>query len=161
MTTRVLFVCMGNICRSPTAEVVFRDIARREFPQLKLEVDSAGTHAYHVGEPPDPRSIDAARRRGYDLTPLRARRVNPSDFDRFDHLFAMDADNHSRLLEIAPAARATRAVRFLEFASNDDRRDVPDPYYGDREAFEFVLDLLEQASRAVLVQLSGRVQRRV
>ncbi len=86
MTTQILFVCMGNICRSQTAEVVFRDIATREFPQLKLEVDSAGTHASHVGEPPDPRSIDAARRRGYDLTPLRARRVNPSDFERFDLL---------------------------------------------------------------------------
>ncbi len=152
---------MGNICRSPTAEVVFREIARREFPQLDLEVDSAGTHAYHVGEPPDPRSIDAAKRRGYDLTPLRARRVEPADFDRFDLLFAMDTDNHSRLLEIAPAARAARAVRFLEFASHPDRRDVPDPYYGDREAFELVLDLLEQASRAALLQLSGSVQPRV
>lgn len=152
---------MGNICRSPTAEVVFREIARREFPQLDLEVDSAGTHAYHIGEPPDPRSIDAAKRRGYDLTPLRARRVEPADFDRFDLLFAMDADNHSRLLEIAPAARAARAVRFLEFASHPDRRDVPDPYYGDREAFELVLDLLEQASRAALLQLSGSVQPRV
>lgn len=152
---------MGNICRSPTAEVVFREIARREFPQLDLEVDSAGTHAYHIGEPPDPRSIDAAKRRGYDLTPLRARRVEPADFDRFDLLFAMDADNHSRLLEIAPAARAARAVRFLEFASHPDRRDVPDPYYGDREAFELVLDLLEQTSRAALLQLSGSVQPRV
>lgn len=161
MTRRVLFVCMGNICRSPTAEVVFREIARREFPQLDLEVDSAGTHAYHIGEPPDPRSIDAAKRRGYDLTPLRARRVEPADFDRFDLLFAMDADNHSRLLEIAPAARAARAVRFLEFASHPDRRDVPDPYYGDREAFELVLDLLEQTSRAALLQLSGSVQPRV
>lgn len=152
---------MGDICRSPTAEVVFREIARREFPQLDLEVDSAGTHAYHVGEPPDPRSIDAAKRRGYDLTPLRARRVEPADFDRFDLLFAMDTDNHSRLLEIAPAARAARAVCFLEFASHPDRRDVPDPYYGDREAFELVLDLLEQASRAALLQLSGGVQPRV
>jgi protein-tyrosine phosphatase len=87
--------------------------------------------------------------------------VEPADFDRFDLLFAMDADNHSRLLEIAPAARAARAVRFLEFASHPDRRDVPDPYYGDREAFELVLDLLEQASRAALLQLSGGVQPRV
>jgi len=161
MTTRVLFICMGNICRSPTAEIVFREIARREFPQLQLEVDSAGTHSYHVGEPPDPRSIDAAKRRGYDLTPLRARQVTPADFDRFDFLFAMDADNHSRLLAMAPAASAARAVRFLEFASYPYERDVPDPYYGDRAAFERVLDLLEQASRAALMQLSGKVQPRV
>ncbi len=161
MTRRILFVCMGNICRSPSAEVVFRDIANREFPQLKLEVDSAGTHAYHVGEPPDPRSIDAARRRGYDLTPLRARKVSREDFDRFDLLFAMDADNHARLIEMAPVARTSRAVRFLEFASHPDRLDVPDPYYEDRVAFELVLDLLEQASRAALAKLDGAAQPRV
>jgi protein-tyrosine phosphatase len=152
---------MGNICRSPTAEVVFRDIARREYPQLMLEVDSAGTHAYHVGDAPDLRSIDAARRRGYDLTPLRARKVSREDFDRFDLLFAMDADNHSRLLEMAPVARLARAVRFLEFASHPDRLDVPDPYYGDHDAFERVLDLLEQASRVALAKLDGAAQPRV
>jgi len=158
---RVLFVCMGNICRSPTAEVVFRELARREFPHLTVEVDSAGTHGYHLGEPPDPRSIEAARRRGYDLTPLRARRVMREDFERFDWLFAMDADNHSRLLEIAPAAKTDRARLFLEFASHPDRLDVPDPYYGGPEGFERVLDLLEDASRVALARLGGGAQPRV
>ena len=161
MTTRILFVCMGNICRSPTAEVVFREIARRDFPAISLEVDSAGTHGYHIGDPPDPRSIDAARRRGYDLRSLRARKVLREDFDRFDMLFAMDADNHARLLEIAPVSRASRAIRFLEFAAYPDRLDVPDPYYGDAEAFEEVLDLLEAASRSAVARLSGLAQPRV
>lgn len=156
MTRRVLFVCMGNICRSPTAEAVFREIARREFSAIALEIDSAGTHGYHVGDPPDPRSIEAGRRRGYDLSALRARRVTRDDFYRFDFLLAMDDDNYARLLEIAPPTEVHRAQLFLELAAHPHRRDVPDPYYGGVEGFEEVLDLIELASRRLLERLSRR-----
>ena len=99
---KILFVCLGNICRSPTAEVVFRDVAAREAPDLKVEVDSAGTAAYHVGKAPDPRTREAALRRGYDLAPLRARVVEPPDFERFDLILAMDRENLSVLQRRAP-----------------------------------------------------------
>ena len=152
--SRILFVCMGNICRSPSAEVVLRELARREFPQLQLSVDSAGTHGYHIGEPPDPRSIAAGRARGYDVAPLRARKVDREDFHRFDWLLAMDESNLTRLQELAPADSAQRARLFLEFAGESVRRDVPDPYYGEAADFELVLDLLENASRRLLRQLT-------
>ena len=148
--TRILFVCMGNICRSPSAEAVLRELARRDFPHLQIEVDSAGTHDYHVGEPPDPRSIAAGRKRGYDLAPLRARQVTSDDFARFDWLLAMDAANLSRVRQLAPAGEMERAQLFLEFASETSRIDVPDPYYGKPADFEIVLDLLEVASRRLL-----------
>lgn len=147
---RILFVCMGNICRSPSAEAVLRELARRECPQLQLTIDSAGTHAYHVGEPPDPRSITAGRNRGYDLAPLRARQVTSEDFARFDWVLAMDAANLSRLQQLAPAGSTERARLFLEFAGETSRIDVPDPYYGNTADFELVLDLLERASRRLL-----------
>lgn len=153
--TRILFVCMGNICRSPSAEAVLRELARREFPQLQLKVDSAGTHGYHVGEPPDPRSIAAGRARGYDLAPLRARKVESEDFRRFDWLLAMDEANLARLHDLAPAGSVGRAQLFLEFAGESERRDVPDPYYGEAADFELVLDLLESASRRLLRQLAA------
>jgi protein-tyrosine phosphatase len=151
---RILFVCMGNICRSPSAEAVLRELARRDFPQLQLEVDSAGTHDYHVGEPPDPRSIAAGRKRGYDLAPLRARQVTSEDFARFDWLLAMDAANLSRLRQLAPTGELERARLFLEFAGEASRIDVPDPYYGDTADFELVLDLLEVASQRLLHRLT-------
>ncbi|MEN9527657.1 MAG: phosphotyrosine protein phosphatase [Pseudomonadota bacterium] len=155
--TRILLVCMGNICRSPSAEAVLRELARREFPQLQLTIDSAGTHDYHVGEPPDPRSIAAGRKRGYDLAPLRARQVTSGDFARFDWLLAMDPSNLSRLRELAPADEAERAQLFLEFAGERSRVDVPDPYYGTAADFERVLDLLENASRRLLLRLTESV----
>lgn len=151
---RILFVCMGNICRSPSAEAVLRELARRDFPQLQLEVDSAGTHDYHVGEPPDARSIAAGRKRGYDLAPLRARQVTSEDFARFDWLLAMDAANLSRLRQLAPTGELERARLFLEFAGETSRIDVPDPYYGDTADFELVLDLLEVASQRLLHRLT-------
>lgn len=155
--THILFVCTGNICRSPSAEVVLRELARREFPQLQLTIDSAGTHDYHLGEPPDPRSIAAGRTRGYDLVPLRARQVTSGDFERFDWLLAMDRSNLSRLRELAPANRAERARLFLEFAGEHSRVDVPDPYYGMAADFERVLDLLENASRRLLRRLTESI----
>src|ERR1700752_472910 len=114
--TRVLFVCLGNICRSPTAEAVLRAVAAREAPELDLEVDSAGTAGYHVGEPPDPRTRQAAARRGYDLGALRARVVEPADFERFDLILAMDRENLGALRRRAPASARERLRLFLEFA---------------------------------------------
>src|SRR5690348_12186991 len=116
MRMRILFVCLGNICRSPSAEAVLREIAAREAPELGIEVDSAGTAGYHIGEPPDHRSQEAARRRGYDMTPLRARIVEPEDFERFDLILAMDENNLATLRRRAPVAVRERVRLFLEFA---------------------------------------------
>ena len=147
---KILFVCLGNICRSPTAEVVFREIVAREAPELGVEADSAGTAGYHIGEPPDPRTRDAALRRGYDLSSLRARIVEANDFERFDLILAMDSENLSVLRRRAPRD-ATRRVRlFLEFAPELGVADVPDPYYGGPNGFEEVLDLVEAAARGLL-----------
>ena len=146
----VLFVCMGNICRSPTAEGVFRAFVAREAPSWSVRIDSAGTHAYHVGEPPDRRSSAAAARRGYDLSRLRARQVVREDFHRFDLLLAMDDDNLEILRALAPQGYADRARLLLDFAPHRAERHVPDPYYGGPQGFEHVLDLLEEAARGVL-----------
>lgn len=156
MTRRVLFVCLGNICRSPTAEAVFREILRREAPGLAIEVDSAGTHAYHAGSAPDERAIAAAARRGFDLAPLRARVVTMADFERFDLVLAMDEQNYRQLRRIAPEPRRDRVRLFLEFAPHLQRRDVPDPYYGGATGFEEVLDLVEEAARGLLTALGAR-----
>lgn len=153
---RILFVCMGNICRSPTAEAVFREVLRAEGEGLEAHFDSAGTHGYHIGEPPDPRSIAAARRRGYRMEDLRARQVEAVDFERFDLLLAMDEDNLAFLQRIAPAGHRERARLLLEFAPAAGRRDVPDPYYGGHSGFEEVLDLVEEAARGLVDELRRR-----
>jgi protein-tyrosine phosphatase len=150
---RVLFVCLGNICRSPTAEAVFRAVAAREAPELRIEIDSAGTAGYHIGDPPDRRSQEAARRRGYDMSDLRARTVVPEDFERFDFILAMDRENLSTLRRSAPPAARERIRLFLEFVPEADTAEVPDPYYGGANGFEQVLDLVEAASRALLAHL--------
>ncbi len=147
---RILFVCLGNICRSPTAEAVFRQVAAQEAPDLQIQVDSAGTAAYHVGQAPDPRTRAAALRRGYDLSALRARVVGPSDFERFDLILAMDSENLSDLRRLAPQTARARVRLFLEFAPDLGTTDVPDPYYGGSNGFEEVLDLVEAASRGLL-----------
>jgi protein-tyrosine phosphatase len=154
--TRVLFVCLGNICRSPTAEAVVRELARRQAGGLDLEVDSAGTHGYHAGDAPDERAIAAARRRGIDMSGLRARVVEKSDFERFDLVLAMDQAVHERLARIAPREHAARLRLFLEFAPQLGRRDVPDPYYGGATGFEEVLDLVEEGARGLLESLAAR-----
>jgi protein-tyrosine phosphatase len=147
---RILFVCLGNICRSPTAEVVFREVAAREAPDLRLHVASAGTGGYHVGQAPDPRTRAAALRRGYDLAPLRARMIEESDFERFDLILAMDRENLSHLKDRAPRAAHARLHLFMEFAPELGVSEVPDPYYGGSNGFEEVLDLVEAASRGLL-----------
>jgi len=151
----ILFVCSGNICRSPTAEGVFRALAMREAPWLRGTIDSAGMHDFHAGEPPDPRTIAAARRRGYDLSVLRARRIEPDDFDRFDLLLAMDDGHRDGLLALAPPDRQERLRLLLDYADGAGHREVPDPYYGGPEAFEQVLDLAEHAARGLLSALAA------
>jgi protein-tyrosine phosphatase len=153
---RILFVCLGNICRSPTAEVVFRQIAAREAPELALEIDSAGTAAYHVGAPPDTRTRQAALRRGYDMSALRARVVEPQDFRRFDLILAMDRQNLDALQQRAPAVARDRIRLFLEFAPDADATEVPDPYYGGANGFEEVLDLVEAAAWGLLEHVRER-----
>jgi len=153
--TSVLFVCLGNICRSPTAEGVLRAIAARESSALKLQVDSAGTADYHVGEPPDRRTVAAARRRGYDLAGLRARQVRREDFARFDYVLAMDRANLAELESLRPEGATAKLGLFLEFAPEAPVLDVPDPYYGGIEDFEIVLDLCETAARGLLARLAA------
>jgi protein-tyrosine phosphatase len=153
---RILFVCLGNICRSPTAEAVLRELAAREAPELSLEVDSAGTADYHAGQPPDPRTRAAAARRGYDLSSLRARTVESADFERFDLILAMDRDNLKALRRRAPSHAHERLRLFLEFSPDAAPEDVPDPYYGGPNGFEEVLDLVEAATRGLLKHLRQR-----
>lgn len=151
---RILTVCLGNICRSPTAEGVLRKIGEREFPGLALEVDSAGTANYHAGEPPDRRTIAAARRRGYELGGLRARQIQPADFSRFDYLLAMDRANFAELESRRPPDATAQLSLFLDFAPGSELLEVPDPYYGGTEDFERVLDLCEAAARGLLTRLT-------
>jgi protein-tyrosine phosphatase len=160
MTTRVLFVCLGNICRSPTAEGVLRAIAAKEYPLLPIEIDSAGTAGYHVGEPPDRRTIAAARRRGYDLSGLRARLVRSDDFDRFEYVLAMDRGNLAELESRRPDHATANVALFMEFAPGNGVAEVPDPYYGASEDFEHVLDLCEAAARGLLARLRDETAER-
>ena len=157
---RILFVCMGNICRSPTAEGVFRRLVAERAPGVEIEVDSAGTHDYHVGDPPDPRSIAAAARRGVDLRRLRAREVRDEDFERFDLIIAMDRLNREALLERSPAPFRERIRLFMEFAGDSEVEDVPDPYYGGALGFERVLDLAEEAAAGLLDEVLERTRPR-
>jgi protein-tyrosine phosphatase len=157
--TRVLMVCMGNICRSPTAEAVLRTQAALRGMAQRVEVDSAGTHGWHAGEPPDARAQAHGARRGYDLAPLRARRVQAADFERFDLILAMDRDNLANLLELRPAAAETRVELLMRFARRHAVEEVPDPYYGAADGFERVLDLIEDACDGLLAHLAATTPR--
>ena len=148
--TNVLFVCLGNICRSPTAEGVFRKLVEQENLAEQIHIDSAGTSAYHLGEPPDPRAQTAAQNRGIDISGLRGRQVTKKDFTRFDYILAMDDDNHAKLLRQCPPGEESRVRLFLELAPDAGRADVPDPYTSDADGFEIVLDLIERASHGLL-----------
>lgn len=149
----VLFVCMGNICRSPTAEGAFRKVVQQAGLAETIYIESAGTHAYHVGAPPDHRAQAAAQRRGIVLSDIRARRVSDEDFETFDHILVMDKDNLGELLQRVPEQHRSKVHLFLEFAGGMDAAEVPDPYYGGASGFELVLDLVEQASERLLARL--------
>ena len=154
--TSVLFVCMGNICRSPTAETVFREHALRAGFADELLIESAGIGAWHVGEPPDKRAILHARRRGYDLAALRARQVTRDDFVRFDYILAMDLRNLRDLRVLRPGDYSGYLGLFLDFAPHLGLHEVPDPYYGGPEGFEAVLELVERASEGLLAHIRAR-----
>lgn len=147
---RVLMVCMGNICRSPTAHGVFEEMVKRTGVSDQVSVDSAGTHAYHVGEPPDPRAQEIALKRGLDLSSQRARRALSEDFARFDFILAMDKDNYANLTAICPAGMREKLHLFMDFASDYKTNEVPDPYYGGAGGFDRVFDMVESASRGLL-----------
>lgn len=153
---RVLFVCTGNICRSPTAEGVARTLAARTNLSDAFEFDSAGTHGYHVGEPPDPRTVAAAHRRGYDLSALRARRLTSADFARFDRIFALDTSHLDFMRQLCPAEYRYKLMRLLDLNPQSAGHDVPDPYYGGPADFEHVIDVVEAAIRALLANAPPR-----
>ena len=150
----ILFVCLGNICRSPMAEGVFRHVAGAR--GLALDVDSAGTSSWHIGNPPDERAQHAAAGRGIDISGLRARQVAPDDFERFDLVVAMDDANLARLRSLAPQDAHDRIRLFLDFASGISVREVPDPYYGGEEGFDQVLDLIEAAAGGLADHIAPR-----
>ncbi|HUW75043.1 MAG TPA: low molecular weight protein-tyrosine-phosphatase [Gallionella sp.] len=152
-TTKVLFVCMGNICRSPTAEAVFRHYVESAGMSADIFIDSAGTHDYHIGDKPDARAQHAARQRGYDMSELRGRQVGGDDFRHFDYVLAMDSANLAILQQIAPPDSNTRARLLLEFSRHHRERDVPDPYYGGADGFERVLDMVEDAAQGLLEEI--------
>ena len=147
---QILFVCMGNICRSPTAEGVMRKLIENANMQNRMVVDSAGTHGYHIGEPPDPRALPAAQRRGYDLSMLRARELSVEDFERFDLLLAMDFNNLDRLQTICPAVYESKLGMLMEYSRKFKTPVVPDPYYRGSTDFDRVLDYVEDACKGLM-----------
>lgn len=157
---KILFVCTGNICRSPTAEGVARRWLGVAGLGESVGVDSAGIHGYHVGEAPDPRSQTAALRRGYDLSRLRARKVQPKDFAEFDLLLAMDREHFHYLRDMAPEGCKHKVRMFLSYARNTRRDEVPDPYYGGPNGFDAVIDMCEDAVQGLVEDIQPEVNRR-
>ncbi|HUW98924.1 MAG TPA: low molecular weight protein-tyrosine-phosphatase [Acidiferrobacter sp.] len=154
---KVLFVCLGNICRSPMAEGIFRDLVEQAGLYNQVVVDSAGTHGYHIGEPPDLRAQDAAARRGIEIATLKGRQVRVQDLRDFDYVLAMD-DENLRNLRRFPHGSEAHVRLFLEFATHADTKEVPDPYYGGISGFDRVYDLLEDAARGLLADVRRRLQ---
>jgi len=146
----VVFVCMGNICRSPTAEGVFRHVVHANNLQNVIKTDSAGTHAYHIGESPDSRSQATAKSRGVDLSAQRARKVESNDFDLFDYVIAMDRSNYENLKVLATPEQQKRLHLFMSFTQDWDNEEVPDPYYGGGDGFTTVFDMVQSASEGLL-----------
>jgi len=159
MSFRVLLVCMGNICRSPTAEGVLRQYIKNNGLGDKVEVDSAGTHGYHVGEAPDSRTQRAAAACGYNLTQLRARKVARQDLDYFDLILAMDKINLDNLWRMATPEQKERIKLFMDYAQNFDDDEVPDPYYGLGHGFDLVLDMVEDAAQGLIEEIKQKLGR--
>lgn len=159
MSFRVLLVCMGNICRSPTAEVVLRTFIKNNNLGSRVEVDSAGTHGYHVGEAPDSRTQRAAAARGYNLTQLRARKVARQDLDYFDLILAMDKSNLDNLWRMATPEQKDRIKLFMDFSKNFDDDEVPDPYYGLGHGFDLVLDMVEDAAQGLVDEIKLKLDK--
>lgn len=153
---RVLFVCMGNICRSPMGHGVFEDLVESAGLSGQISVDSAGTHAYHVGEPPDARAREAAGRRGYELAGQRARLAESSDLEVFDYVLAMDRDNLAHLRQMAGPEATAQVQLLLDFAATRAEKEVPDPYYGSHSGFDRALDLIEEAAEGLLQEIRAR-----
>ena len=154
-THRILFVCLGNICRSPMAEGVFRRVAEEEGLIDRFEIDSAGLGGWHIGQAPDHRAQKAARSRGVDISDQSARQVVDEDFDRFDLLLVMDRSNYAELKARAPHEARAKIRTFLDFAPHVGTSDVPDPFFGGAEGFDHALDLIEAASRGLLASLTA------
>ena len=153
--TKILFVCLGNICRSPTADAVFKAQIKDAGLEQTIYIDSAGTHAYHIGNPPDQRSQQAALKRGYDMKGLRARAVQPNDFAEFDYILAMDNDNLAILADSCPEQYQHKIGLFMQFCSDSNfGEEVPDPYFGGNQGFEKVLDMVEKAGQGLIKHLS-------
>jgi len=151
---KVLFVCMGNICRSPTADAVFRHLVKEAGVDHMIDVDSAGTHAYHIGNPPDDRAQNTALQRGYKMHDLRARAVQPSDFEEFDYILAMDKENLSLLQQRSPQQHINKIQLFMQYSTQaSPDAEVPDPYFGGHQGFELVFDMVEEASQGLLEHL--------
>ena len=151
---RILFVCMGNICRSPSAEGIFKELAFN-YPELQsLEIDSCGTIGHHVGETADSRSIEAAKNRGYDLSNIRSRKIDNNDLEHFDLILAMDLDNLNKIHQLDLDNMHRDKIRlFLKYSSQDNITCIPDPYYGGHSGFNDVIDLIEDASRGLIKKL--------
>ncbi len=150
----VLFVCLGNICRSPTAEGVFRSMVEAEGLSNRISIDSAGTAAYHIGEPPDRRAMTEAKNRGIDISGLRGRQANAGDFKRFDYVLAMDEENYSNLVTICPSGHEDKLSMFLDFAPGLGIQNVPDPYY--EGGFGSVYEMIEKAAAGLLSDIKSK-----
>ncbi len=157
---RILFVCMGNVCRSPMAEGIFQHLLKQHGLADRVMIDSAGTHAYHAGKAPDPRAIRAAQARGIDISGLRARQVGPGDFEEFDLILAMDEHNYDSLLFTGAKHQQGKLGYLLDYAPHLKTRNLPDPYYGGEVGFERVMDMIEDACEGLLRHLQDQFLRR-
>ncbi len=155
---KVLFVCMGNICRSPTVEAVFKHVVKQAGIEDAIIADSVGTHDYHIGESPDERAQQAARKRGYDMSKLRARQVETMDFERFDYILAMDRDNLALLERKCPSQHRNKLALFCDFDDGHAGQEVPDPYFGGAIGFERVLDMAEQVSASLITHINEKLK---
>lgn len=158
--TKVLFVCMGNICRSPMAEGLFRHAVKQVGLEGQVQIDSAGTHSYHVGSPPDARAQQATQKRGIDISGQRSRLVNDKDFAEYDYLLVMDGANHAHLVRRAPAEHQSKIRRLLSFSRKYPNLDVPDPYYGGIQGFEENLDMIQDAVSHLVREIESRQGKR-